>query len=185
MTTPERNLFSPRTLTPSATTILRHAPAPPRAEMLAKTSSMSRVEGCVLGAEGRRGGGGEGDDGGSGRGGGDGGGGGLTRGMHRRRRRTTDATATVRARCRRRVWSCAPDGGGGEDDGQEVPELGGARVPRGGRVVRRGHRAARAGRCAASVFRLGTRRVSSPSARASSIIRAAGAHRSLPCRILG
>ena len=36
--------------------------------MLAKTSSMSRVEGCVLGAEGRRGGGGEGDDGGSGRG---------------------------------------------------------------------------------------------------------------------
>ena len=71
MTTPERNLFSPRTLTPSATTILRHAPAPPRAEMLAKTSSMSRVEGCVLGAEGRRGGGGarattEGQDGGEG-----------------------------------------------------------------------------------------------------------------------
>ena len=48
MTTPDRNLFSSRTFTPSATMILRHAPHPPSAAILAKTSSMRRVDGWVL-----------------------------------------------------------------------------------------------------------------------------------------
>jgi hypothetical protein len=35
-------------LTPSATITLAHAPAPAKRAMLAKTSSRTRVEGCVL-----------------------------------------------------------------------------------------------------------------------------------------
>ena len=45
---PERNLSCSRTFTPSATMILRHPPRPASTAADSKTSSMSRVDGCVL-----------------------------------------------------------------------------------------------------------------------------------------